>query len=413
MEESESRKLRLKAMRMEADEVEAIPNTSSSTESVHLSNPLTDPVLENVPVAAARFDYYSDPLASYTGNKRKSQKTYQNSVPPTTNASPGPANLNMHPSSCQQYNQTHSSDQRMYGPPMSHNSSGAWRSPNGMARPHPQQLGTPPATWNRPGVRDGYGFPPNSPMVGGFPPNSPMVGGFPPNSPMVGGFPPNSPMVGAFPPNSPMVGGFHPNAPMVDNFPPTVGGFPSPGFGPGRGSGYQINNTPYPNFGRGGSPNYNTGRSNISQFNNPIPGFGRGGSPGPNTGRSNQYGFNRNPSHGSGQGHGRNQGGHAFVSARERPERFYNRSMLEDPWRFLKPVVRRISMEGESSSTPGSSKSWLPKSISRKKDRVSDAVTGARSGFSLAETLAASYEEAAALAAPYEAAAATDDVKND
>ncbi|KAF5202999.1 hypothetical protein FRX31_007414 [Thalictrum thalictroides] len=96
--------------------------------------------------------------------------------------------------------------------------------------------------------------------------------------------------------------------------------------------------------------------------------------------------------------------------------------MLEDPWRLLKPVVRKITVEEESSTTPGSSKSWLPKSINRKKDTVSDAVTGARSGFSLAESLAASYEEAAALAASYEeaaaltasyeAAAAIDDVKS-
>lgn len=70
-------------------------------------------------------------------------------------------------------------------------------------------------------------------------------------------------------------------------------------------------------------------------------------------------------------------------------------------------------MAEESSSTPASLKSWFPKSLSKKKERFSDAGAGPRlSGISFAESLAASYEEAAALASSYEDVATANDVNN-
>ncbi|MFS7925522.1 putative protein SICKLE [Helianthus anomalus] len=41
---------------------------------------------------------------------------------------------------------------------------------------------------------------------------------------------------------------------------------------------------------------------------------------------------------GPGQGGGRGRG-HNHVSAEDRPGRFFNKSLVEDPWKFLEPVI--------------------------------------------------------------------------
>lgn len=83
--------------------------------------------------------------------------------------------------------------------------------------------------------------------------------------------------------------------------------------------------------------------------------------------------------------------------------------MLEDPWKFLEPVVYKLAVAEEKSSTPGSLNSWLPKSI-RGRNKALEGVTPVRSGASFAAALAASYEEATALAASYEETASSNDV---
>lgn len=89
---------------------------------------------------------------------------------------------------------------------------------------------------------------------------------------------------------------------------------------------------------------------------------------------------------GRGQGQGRG-GGHNHVSAEDRPDLFYNKSMVEDPWKFLEPVIWKSHK-----------KLSVPHSLSTKKARVSESPRyrqQSSSQPSLAEILAASFNEAA------------------
>lgn len=255
----------------------------------------------------------------------------------------------------------------MYGSPLPHHTPGSWRSSTGTVSPSPQQLGTPTFSGT-----PGNDFTPNS-RIGDYPPNPPMPGGYPPN------------------PN--FREGFRPSPSSV------------------RGRGYQFNNISNHNFGQRDSPSPNAGRSGRSQFgNSPNTGSGWGGSPSFSTGRGSGHHFSgSNPGRGSGRRGGR--GSHGNVSARERPDLFYHKSMLEDPWKFLEPVVYKLAVAEENSSTPGSLNSWLPKSI-RGKNKALEGVTPVRSGASFAAALAASYEEATAMAASYEETASSNDVNN-
>lgn len=154
--------------------------------------------------------------------------------------------------------------------------------------------------------------------------------------------------------------------------------FPSPGFRPvgsssltpGRGRGHWLNNSPSPVSGHGCSSSPNSGRGRSGWFSNSMS---------PNPGRS----------------HGRGLGSHANVSARDHPELFYKKSMLEDPWKSLKiPVGSREEVLGTTENIPDSPKSWLPKSVNMKRPKVSDATYKSSSNQSLAEYLAASFNEA-------------------
>lgn len=75
MEESEERRERLKAMRMEAAQTEVSGSVNTSTMAAHLSNPLVEgclPVQEDSCVTP-RFDFYTDPMAAFSNNKRRSK----------------------------------------------------------------------------------------------------------------------------------------------------------------------------------------------------------------------------------------------------------------------------------------------------------------------------------------------------
>ncbi|XP_041003561.1 protein SICKLE-like isoform X2 [Juglans microcarpa x Juglans regia] len=131
----------------------------------------------------------------------------------------------------------------------------------------------------------------------------------------------------------------------------------------------------------------------------PSPGFGPRGIPHPTLGSSGsrQYGSSMSP--GLGQSSGRGRGGsHARFSAPGRalgPEQFYNESMLEDPWKFTKPVIwKSMYASVNYLNSPDSSNSWTTKSHSSKKARVSEALNKSSHQPSLAEYLAASFKEA-------------------
>ncbi|KAG9448444.1 hypothetical protein H6P81_008409 [Aristolochia fimbriata] len=105
---------------------------------------------------------------------------------------------------------------------------------------------------------------------------------------------------------------------------------------------------PSPGYGMGSRTNPCSGRISDNQGPCPSPAYGISGNqfnPGSDTGsRGERYGTN-------------------LVTAKEKPELYYKRSMLEDPWRSLKPVVGNLLGTVMNSKTPDCKKSWLPNSI--------------------------------------------------
>lgn len=141
------------------------------------------------------------------------------------------------------------------------------------------------------------------------------------------------------------------------------------------------------------SPNFYYGQGRPQWYGRgPNPGSGRGGSLGPSSGRGRGQWNGSSTNSSFGQSGGRGQGFHSRGSGpegRQGPQIFYHKSMDEDPWQQLQPLL----WKSRSVKSPGSSSSWLPKSISMKKPRVSEASIKSSSQQSLAEYLAASFNE--------------------
>uniref|UniRef100_A0A5B6ZLF5 Putative RNA-binding protein FUS isoform X2 n=1 Tax=Davidia involucrata TaxID=16924 RepID=A0A5B6ZLF5_DAVIN len=267
MEESVQRRERLKTMRMEASQAGVHNDGEIYTPSHGLSNPLIEtsaaPLAQMESCVTPRFDYYTDPLSAFSGNKRRSKVS--NQIPPEFFTPPRPRNTELTPSPAHQAQTNYSPDQRIYQARGPHHSSGPYRSPMGMASPFGAHQGTPPGVWNGSGGSSGFGLPSNSSRGGNF---------------------------------------------------------PSPG------------------FGQGGSPSFNSGQGRGHWFrNSPGPGSGRGGSPSPNSGRGRGRWFGSSMSPGSGRSGGRGLGSRHRISAELRPDLYYNKTMVEDPWEFLKPVI--------------------------------------------------------------------------
>ena len=151
-----------------------------------------------------------------------------------------------------------------------------------------------------------------------------------------------------------------------------------------------------PGFGPTGGP-YNAPQGGGQWGNNsPRPGSGCRGSPNPSWGRGGgRWHGSSSPSPGSGRRGGRGPGSGGRSITVDRPlgaERFYNDSMIEDPWKILEPIIWReveVPLSG-----PDSSKPWTPRSLGTKKAKVSDDSNKSGSQPSLAEYLAASFNEA-------------------
>ncbi|MFS7925489.1 putative protein SICKLE [Helianthus anomalus] len=78
MEESTKRRERLKAMRMEASQEDATYNNDHS--AVSLANPLLESTTNSETQAqttSQSFNYYTNPMAAYSGNKYRSQVSPQ------------------------------------------------------------------------------------------------------------------------------------------------------------------------------------------------------------------------------------------------------------------------------------------------------------------------------------------------
>ncbi|XVF06939.1 hypothetical protein REPUB_Repub06bG0094300 [Reevesia pubescens] len=319
MEESEKRKERLKAMRMEAAHAEVSTNVETSAMPGCLSNPLNE-TLSSLAVhhdfcRTPQFDYYTDPMAAFSANKKRGKgdnQTMQESSLTTSGwpmarpsaSPPGPRNFDRN-LPVHQIQGQFSLDQSVYkqGP-----YSPRIISPSRMHQGHFDAWNGSQAAANY------YNFASEGSPRGRF------------------------------------------------------GTRMHPGTSP-----------------RVWNP------SNASRY-------GPGRSPGFSSGRGRGYGYSGSTSPGVGRSDGRGQGFHGRSPASNRtlgPECFFDDSMLEDPWQHLKPILWKRQEAGiDSLSTPGSSNSWLLKSIGIKKGSVSEASNKFNSQPSLAECLAASFNKA-------------------
>ncbi|GFY96074.1 hypothetical protein Acr_11g0003800 [Actinidia rufa] len=93
-------------------------------------------------------------------------------------------------------------------------------------------------------------------------------------------------------------------------------------------------------------------------------------------------------------GRGGGLGSHDSVSAELRPDLYYNKSMIEDPWKFLEPVIWSGNISVKSWNTPSTLESPFPNSTGVKKARISESTSASSSQPSLAEYLAAAFNEA-------------------
>ncbi|KAE8718307.1 Detected protein of confused Function [Hibiscus syriacus] len=325
MDESEKRKERLKAMRMEAE-------VSNDVETSEMPGCLSNPLIETPSTMqddfgeAPRFDYYTDPMAAFSANKKRSNihnQTVQQSFTSPTNSGwhapshPGPRNFDRDfPVHQMQSQFSHAQGVYNHGPYnprirspslMYQGQSGAWNGSQATDHYNLVSDGTP---------RGMFGNPPRHPGT------SQRVGN---------------------PSNT-----------------STYGNLPSPGI----------------SLADGPSVNYRTARPQMF-VNRPILDQGSRGNHyfSPGRGRSRGYSGSSTPCLGRSVGRGQGFCGRSSASNRILgPESYFDESMLEDPWQHLQPIPWKGQEAGmDSSSTLGTSNSWIPKSIGQKKAKVSEA----------------------------------------
>ncbi|KAI9076293.1 hypothetical protein K1719_041718 [Acacia pycnantha] len=146
-------------------------------------------------------------------------------------------------------------------------------------------------------------------------------------------------------------------------------------------------------------PNRNltwTGPRGSAQYHFPpqnrSPGFGISGRPFYNSGQHITHQSRHSPNHSPGYGRspglspGRGRDGWSVLQ----------KSMVEDPWQLLKPVIWKMTdASSKNIYTPEGSKSWASNSSSTNKGGPSPAPVRSSSQPSLAEYLAAAFNEAA------------------
>lgn len=341
-------------MRSEAA-LTGVPNVENSAVPGHLSNPLIETAAVQGDLRAApRFDFYTDPMAAFSDNRKRGKVDDQDggqhyAAPP--NASGWPRvqhpqsfpvlrNYEMNPCPPAYQMQNNYSQENRVFPAQS-----PYRSPS----PLPTHQG-PPGARNEYRARANYS---------NYAPDGSGFARPPFNYP---GHP--RPWHGAMD-----AGGYSspPNPPIDANLPspyPLPPGPPDFSHGP-----------PMSRFGNNPMP------SPVYRGSNPGSGFGRG--------RCRSY-------TGAGRGGRQGPGYHRPNMASDRapePERFFNASMLQDPWQQMEPVVWR--KQDTKMTNPSSSSSWLPQSIREKKERAPETFNQASSQPSLAEYLAASFNKAA------------------
>ncbi|XP_052190256.1 protein SICKLE-like [Diospyros lotus] len=346
MEESEKRRERLKAMRMEALQGGVNNEVGNFGEPQQLSNPLIE-TSTTLPLHAntnqpARFDYYTDPMSAFSTNKRRSMLNDENSQDYFT-----PARPRATPSPAHQFQPNYSPDQRQY-----------------QAR----------APYYSPGPRNP---PPAHQFQSNHSPDQTMHQVWDPYKRSI---PSGSPIgtVNSF--------GSHQGTPRGWNSPVGSGSYNLPSNSPGG-------NFSSPHFG--GSPRLNTGWGRSQWFSNsPSSISGHGGSSTSNLGGGSGRGSGNNLHPGLGRGGRRGFRSHDSVSAELRPDLYYHRSMVEDPWKLLELVIWKKD-PAKSLFAKYSSKSSLSKSECGKKAKITETSNESSSQPSLAEYLAAAFREAA------------------
>ncbi|XP_022632082.1 protein SICKLE-like isoform X2 [Vigna radiata var. radiata] len=431
MEDSEQRKKRLRKMRMQADHAEVSGAVEGSAMPGSLSNPLIEAPLTmpswDKSYAAPRFDFYTDPMSAFSSNKRNntSIQAAPDSFPPNVGRSPMAQYSSPHPES---------TNPRMTLPPFQVSAptygnmdfSGTRGPAHDNFLFHPSSVGRHPNPRFEPsggplynstqGIAHRASYSPN-PSPGynnrtrpSYSPN-PSPGysnchrpSYSPNpSP---GY--NSPRPSYSPSPSPGYSNSHrpsysPNpSPGYNNSPrPSYSLNPSPGYSNNHRPSYSPNPSPgYSNSPRHSySPNLSPGYSNspMSSYS-PNPSPRHRSSPRPGQGRGR--GVWHNPGNSvSGRGSGRGPNFHGHLSnenAGPGPNRFYQSSMVEDPWNHLEPKIwEAIDGSLHSSRILEKVKPWISKSKSTIGEGSSAASVKFRSEQSLAEYLATAFNEAA------------------
>ncbi|KAK7385398.1 hypothetical protein VNO78_31115 [Psophocarpus tetragonolobus] len=335
MEDSEQRKKRLKEMRVQADHAEVSGSVEGSVMPGFLSNPLIEApstmLSRDKSYAAPRFDFYTDPVSAFSSNKKNysSTRAAPDNFPPNFSGSPMAQYSSQHPES---------TNPQMAPPPVQ-------LSPADYRNP----------VWSAPRGPSNHNFPFHS-SSGTYP--SPRFE--PSGGPLY-----NSAQGMAHRPNySPSPSRGYRNTPR-----PSYSPNPSPGYG----------NSARPSYSSNPSPGYgNSPRSSYST--NPPPGYRN--SPSPGQGRGRGFGINTgSPASERGSGQGTNFRG---------PDRFYKRSMVEDPWKHLEPIIWNSL---HTSHIPKNLQPLFSKSTST--EGLSAASVKSSSEPSLAEYLAAAFNEAA------------------
>ncbi|ESW13272.1 hypothetical protein PHAVU_008G182500 [Phaseolus vulgaris] len=391
MEDSEQRKKRLREMRTQADHAEVSGGVEGFAMPGSLSNPLIETPLSmpsgDKSYAAPRFDFYTDPMSAFSSNKRNntSIQAAPDSFPPNVGGSLMAQYSSPHPES---------TNPQMTLPPFQV-SAAAYRNldlsgPRGPA--HDNFLFHPPSGGRYPNPR----FEPS----GGPLYNSALQGIAHQPSYSINPSPGyrNSPRPSYSPNPSP--GDW--NSPRPSYSPnPSAGDWdsPRPSYSPNPSPGYR--NSPRPSYGPNPSPGYrNSPRPSYSS--NPSPGYRSSPRPcySPSPGQARGRGIWHNPrSSVSEQGSGRGPNFHGRWSnenAGPGPNRFYKSSMVEDPWNRLEPKIwEAITGSLHTSHIPEKVKPWISKSKSTIGEGSSAASVKSSSEPSLAEYLAAAFNEAA------------------
>ncbi|WCJ24752.1 hydroxyproline-rich glycoprotein family protein [Euphorbia peplus] len=337
MEDSEKRRERLKAMRTEAAQADASSYVDASAASGFLANPLLESpaTAQELPLPTPRFDFYTDPMAAFSASRRTgagNQAAQEYCTPPSNISSPAPQ-FSSRPSGLWNPRMATSPAHQMQ----------SYHSVNPSMAPPTNQMQNYQSSNQR---MDGAQGPYYNVASHGSPRFSP--------SPMHQGTHDPRGMSGRF---------AYSSASHRGSYPPAYQG--NPGFQPR------------------GSPTFNDGHTWVTK----SASIGSG-----HRGRGNSSERNQGQWHGGGRQSSGGGRGRGFRSQEElRPESFYDKSMFEDPWQQLEPVVWRGANNPHSSSSSGS---WLPASIS-KKAKVSGPSIKLSSEQSLAEYLAQSFNEAA------------------